>query len=126
MPTKIRVIIVCIIILLGGALFSYCAFSYPTAQAKSNLTTGIGTNRETPKGSTGRNGMTHEGISGSLQFFLVELKSIGDQLDVVEILQRDALFYNLSINLQLGHTPRKGYRIARWPLADGGGRRRHK
>ena len=55
MSNKIRVIIVCIIILLGGALFSYCAFSYPTAQTKSSLTTAIGTNKEIPKGGTGRN-----------------------------------------------------------------------
>jgi hypothetical protein len=52
MPAKIRIIIVSIIILLGGALFSYCVFSYPvetTAQAS------IGVNKETPKGGTGRN-----------------------------------------------------------------------
>ena len=57
MPNKIRVIIVSIIILLSGALFSYCVFSYPvetTAKAQS-LTTGIGTNKETPKTSSGRN-----------------------------------------------------------------------
>jgi hypothetical protein len=58
MPNKIRVIIVSIIILLGGALFSYCAFSYPvkaTAKAQSSLTTGIDTNKETPRTGKGRN-----------------------------------------------------------------------
>ena len=58
MSNKIRVIIVSIIILLGGALFSYCLFSYPVetaAQAQSGLTTNIGTNNETPKTGTGRN-----------------------------------------------------------------------
>jgi hypothetical protein len=29
MPTKTRIIIVSILILLGGALFSYCVFFYP-------------------------------------------------------------------------------------------------
>ena len=29
MPTKTRIIIVSILILLGGALFSYCLFFYP-------------------------------------------------------------------------------------------------
>ena len=58
MSNKIRVIIVCIIILLGGALFSYCVFSYPvetTVKAQSGLTTGIGTNEKTPKSGAGRN-----------------------------------------------------------------------
>ncbi len=30
MPTKTRIFIVSILILLGGALFSYCVFLYPT------------------------------------------------------------------------------------------------
>jgi len=58
MPHKIRAIIVSIIILLGGVLFSYCVFSYPvetTAKAHSSLKTGIGTNRETPGIGKGRN-----------------------------------------------------------------------
>ena len=58
MPNKIRVIIVSIIILFGGALFSYCLFSYPvetTAKAQSSLTTGIGTNKGTPGMGKGRN-----------------------------------------------------------------------
>ena len=41
MPTKTRIIVVSILILLGGALFFYCAFSYPTdiaAQAKGDPT----------------------------------------------------------------------------------------
>ena len=42
MPAKIRIIIVSLIILLGGALFCYCAVYYPTAvttQAKAGPTT---------------------------------------------------------------------------------------
>lgn len=41
MPTKTRIIIVSFLILLGGVLFSYCAFFYPVnaTQAKSVQTT---------------------------------------------------------------------------------------
>ena len=42
MPTKTRIIIVSILILLGGALFAYCAFFHPTeitSQAKGLSTT---------------------------------------------------------------------------------------
>ncbi|MHC4536702.1 MAG: hypothetical protein ACYS6K_22365 [Planctomycetota bacterium] len=42
MPTKTRIIIVSILILLGGALFSYCVFFYPidiTAQVKGSSAT---------------------------------------------------------------------------------------
>jgi hypothetical protein len=45
MPTKTRIIIVSILILLGGALFSYCVFFYPieiTAQVKGDSTTVTG------------------------------------------------------------------------------------
>ena len=45
MPTKTRIVIVSILILLGGALFCYCVFSYPTEianQAKGNPTTVTG------------------------------------------------------------------------------------
>ena len=52
MSTKIRVIIVSIIILLGGALFSYCVFSYPV---DTTVQAAIGTNKETPKSGTERN-----------------------------------------------------------------------
>ncbi len=41
MPTKTRIIIVSILILLGGALFSYCVFFYPieiTNQVKGGST----------------------------------------------------------------------------------------
>ena len=58
MPNKIRVIIVSIIILLGGALFSYCMFSYPvenTAQAQSGLSAGISTNKENTKTGSRQN-----------------------------------------------------------------------
>jgi hypothetical protein len=44
MPTKTRIIIVSILILLGGVLFCYCTFFYPiemTAQAKGDPTTAI-------------------------------------------------------------------------------------
>ena len=42
MPTKTRIIIVTVLILLGGALFSYCVFFYPveiTTQVKGGSTT---------------------------------------------------------------------------------------
>lgn len=42
MPAKTRIIFVGILILLGGALFSYCVFFYPidiTAQVKGGSTT---------------------------------------------------------------------------------------
>jgi hypothetical protein len=42
MPTKTRIIIVSILILLGGALFYYCAVFYPieiTTPVKGGLTT---------------------------------------------------------------------------------------
>ena len=45
MPTKTRIIIVSILILLGGALFCYCAVFYPieiTTQAKVRSTTVTG------------------------------------------------------------------------------------
>jgi hypothetical protein len=45
MPTKIRIILVSILILLGGVLFCYCAVFYPTAittQAKAGSTTVTG------------------------------------------------------------------------------------
>jgi len=45
MPTKIRIIIVSILILLGGALFSYCVFFHPTeitTQVKGGSTTVTG------------------------------------------------------------------------------------
>lgn len=45
MPTKTRIIIVSILILLGGALFSYCVFFYPieiTTQVKGGSTTVTG------------------------------------------------------------------------------------
>lgn len=45
MPTKTRIIIVSMIILLGGALFSYCLFFRPTeitAQARGDSTTVTG------------------------------------------------------------------------------------
>ena len=45
MPTKTRVIIVSLLILLGGVLFYYCAFFYPievTAQVKGSSTPAIG------------------------------------------------------------------------------------
>ncbi|MBN2182636.1 MAG: hypothetical protein JW715_12050 [Sedimentisphaerales bacterium] len=41
MPTKTRIIIVSMLILLGGALFSFCLFIHPTeitAQAQDNST----------------------------------------------------------------------------------------
>jgi hypothetical protein len=45
MPTKTRIILVSILILLGGALFCYCAIFYPTTittQAKAGSTTVTG------------------------------------------------------------------------------------
>ncbi len=46
MPTKTRIIIVSILILFGGALFSYCMFFYPpieiATQAKGGSTTVTG------------------------------------------------------------------------------------
>lgn len=42
MPTKTRIMLVSILILLGGALFSYCVLFYPidiTAQVKGGSTT---------------------------------------------------------------------------------------
>ena len=57
MPTKTRIIIVSVLIMLGGAFFSYCVFFYPveaTAQAKGGLTTVISTNKETPTGGIER------------------------------------------------------------------------
>ena len=45
MPTKTRIIIVSILILLGGALFSYCVFFYPieiATQAKGGSATVTG------------------------------------------------------------------------------------
>lgn len=45
MSAKTRIIIVSILILLGGALFCYCVFSYPseiTAQAKGDSITVTG------------------------------------------------------------------------------------
>ena len=57
MPTKTRIIIVSILILLGGALFSYCVFFYPievTNQAKGGSATVTGSEaapvKETPIG----------------------------------------------------------------------------
>jgi hypothetical protein len=46
MPTKTRIIIVSILILLGGALIFYCLFSYPTesitqAEGTSNAVAGL-------------------------------------------------------------------------------------
>ena len=62
MPTKTRIIIVSIIILLGVALFSYCAFFHPTeitSQAKGVSTTvngpGLALVNETSTGGLERN-----------------------------------------------------------------------
>jgi hypothetical protein len=41
MPSKTKIVMVSILILLGGALFAYCAFFYPTeisTQAKAGST----------------------------------------------------------------------------------------
>ncbi|MBN1974375.1 MAG: hypothetical protein JW787_12100 [Sedimentisphaerales bacterium] len=62
MPTRIRIIMVSIIILLGGALFSYCAFCYPenpacsTVLASSNAGSASTGNKEQDK--TGQNSKT--------------------------------------------------------------------
>jgi hypothetical protein len=57
MPAKTRVIIVCSLILLGGALFSYCAFFYPieiATPAQGSFITAIGSEQaSSEKISTG-------------------------------------------------------------------------
>ena len=58
MPTKTRIITVSILILLGGALFFYCAFSKPadnTAQAMGNPTT-VSKSESTPGKETSAGG----------------------------------------------------------------------
>jgi len=61
MPSKTRIIIVSILILLGGALFSYCVFFYPIEIAtplEGGSTTVTGSDaapvKETSIGGTGR------------------------------------------------------------------------
>ena len=62
MPTKTRIIIVSILMLLGGALFYYCAVFYPieiTTQVKGGLTAITGS-ESTPVKETSIDGVERD------------------------------------------------------------------